>query len=636
MDYLIYFDIAALIVILTIGLQFLNKKTTIVTRQTEVFVILLVVAAFSTVFDIITVLLYPYSLNIPMWFNYLINELYLITFNATAAIYYLYVVISIRKNKPLTKMDEISIVVPISIDVILVILTPLTKQVFYFSESGAYMHGPLIYLLYLVALYYVGVSLTRTKLNSSILTRNQRRSVYFYTLSSLFAILFQMFYPQFLILEFVVSISVLLIYLSLENPTDYIDKQLEIYNRYAFNTIASIYFEKEEPFEAMGITVEGLQNVRQVFGVTGETILLKQIASFLSNKVGDKAFYLSNQEFTILDRMPKKRWDELIYSIHQRFDEPFFINGAEVTLSVYMGMIAYPHNVKRLEDINDYLEHSIEQAVSTHSWNPSYLTEKEIEPLRRKEQIKQILVHALRNNEFRVYYQPIYSVEKQCYTSAEALIRLYTEEYGFISPDEFIPVAEETGLMLEIGRYVYREVCRFMKEEKIWEKGIEYIDVNLSAVQCMQESLYEELLEIMNEFELPYTLINLEITETAAVLSSSTLKRNMENLMKHQMSFSLDDYGTGFSNMDHLINYPFHTIKLDKTMLWTAMTNIKAMMALKHTIAMIKDMDMNIVAEGVETKEQVDLLTELKCDFFQGYYYSKAVPDKEFVELLSK
>ena len=106
------------------------------------------------------------------------------------------------------------------------------------------MHGPLIYLLYLVALYYVGVSLTRTKLNSSILTRNQRRSVYFYTLSSLFAILFQMFYPQFLILEFVVSISVLLIYLSLENPTDYIDKQLEIYNRYAFNTIASIYFEK--------------------------------------------------------------------------------------------------------------------------------------------------------------------------------------------------------------------------------------------------------------------------------------------------------------------------------------------------------------------------------------------------------
>lgn len=245
-------------------------------------------------------------------------------------------------------------------------------------------------------------------------------------------------------------------------------------------------------------------------------------------------------------------------------------------------------------------------------------------------------MHALRNNEFRVYYQPIYSVEKQCYTSAEALIRLYTEEYGFISPDEFIPVAEETGLMLEIGRYVYREVCRFMKEEKIWEKGIEYIDVNLSAVQCMQESLYEELLEIMNEFELPYTMINLEITETAAVLSSSTLKRNMENLMKHQISFSLDDYGTGFSNMDHLINYPFHTIKLDKTMLWTAMTNIKAMMALKHTIAMIKDMDMNIVAEGVETKEQVDLLTELKCDFFQGYYYSKAVPDKEFVELLSK
>ena len=191
-------------------------------------------------------------------------------------------------------------------------------------------------------------------------------------------------------------------------------------------------------------------------------------------------------------------------------------------------------------------------------------------------------------------------------------------------------------MILEIGEYVFTQVCDFMAEEKLWEKGIEYIDVNLSVVQCMQEKLHERLIEIMDKYNLKYTYINLEITETAAIMSSETLQWNMERLMEKGIKFSLDDYGTGFSNTTNLINYKFHTIKIDKSMVWAAMEDEKAMCALKHTIAMVKDMDMELVAEGVENQEQANELARLGCDFFQGFHYSRPVPENDFCEKLLK
>ena len=173
-------------------------------------------------------------------------------------------------------------------------------------------------------------------------------------------------------------------------------------------------------------------------------------------------------------------------------------------------------------------------------------------------------------------------------------MRLSDEEYGVISPEEFIPLAEKNGMILEIGMYVFREVCSFIKTHRIWEYGIETIDVNLSVVQCMQEKLYETLLAIMDEYGLDYHYISLEITETAAIVSRETLEQNMHQLTSRGMRFFLDDYGTGFSNTATIIEYPFHTIKMDKTIVWSAMENTKAMHALKYSMAMIKAMQMNV------------------------------------------
>ena len=190
-------------------------------------------------------------------------------------------------------------------------------------------------------------------------------------------------------------------------------------------------------------------------------------------------------------------------------------------------------------------------------------------------------------------------------------------------------------MILDIGEYVFREVCRFATVEELTAYGLRSVDVNLSAVQCMQNQLHAKLTEIMDEFGVDYSFISLEITETAAVMSSDTLRLNMDALIDKGINFSLDDYGTGFSNMATIIEYPFHTIKIDKSLVWSAMDNQKSMLALKHSIHMVKDMNMELVAEGVETIEQINMLKDMGCDYFQGYYYSKPLPGKEFLQFLS-
>jgi EAL domain-containing protein (putative c-di-GMP-specific phosphodiesterase class I) len=151
----------------------------------------------------------------------------------------------------------------------------------------------------------------------------------------------------------------------------------------------------------------------------------------------------------------------------------------------------------------------------------------------------------------------------------------------------------------------------------------------------MQEKLHEQLLSIMDFYGLDYKYIELEVTETAAIASSDTLLKNMKTLMDRKMNFALDDYGMGYSNTSSILQYPFHTIKLDKSIVWAAMKNEKARKLLHHTIAMFKDMGIELVAEGVETAEMAKMLTNMQCDYLQGFLYSKPIKAQAFLELLS-
>lgn len=634
MKYIIHYDVAAMIILLTVLLHFENKRT-INTRFARFLKLLLGIAFLSAVLDLATSVTISYADSCPVWLNYVLNQALHLSFVTSTMVYCAYIINFTKEQKEIKWVDRVLIFLPICTVVALILTTGITNLAFYFDKAGRYHRGSLIWFVYGVSAFYTLIALLYTRHYKSRLTIAQKKMVLYFSVGTLLAVLIQVLYAELMIVHFMMAVICLLIYLSLENPEDYTEKRFGTFNYIAFVEIMKEYFNKNKKFQVLGLQVEGLQNVKETMGVTYNEIVLKEVAEYLMKAAGeDKVYYISEARFGILDQKKKEDWDKLIANIKTRFGSPFSINKLQLSLSAGMAMIAYPNNAEQLEEAIDILSFSLSKAVDSNSDDIIYDHKECLDEARRESKLVQVMKDALKNNSFMVYYQPIYSVKEQRYTSAEALIRLIDPELGFISPDEFITLAERRGLILEIGEFVFRQVCRFIKENRIWEKGIHCIDVNLSAVQCMQEHLYQQLIEIMDEYGLDYHYIHLEVTETAAVNSGEALHNNMKQLMSYGMKFSLDDYGTGYSNLSNLIKYPFYTIKLDKSMVWSAVESEKAMCALKHTISMIKEMNNVIVAEGVETKEQAQMLTEMGCDYFQGYYYSKPVNQEEFLSKL--
>ena len=639
MNYIIHYDVAALLITLIIIAQYYsNRRISLGVRK--VFVVMLMIAAGSNALDLITVYTIEHPQSIPLWLNYLVNMVYLLSFNCVPMLYYVYVREAIRPSERWSRWEYVKAFGMFAVDALLIFTTPITKGIFYFENGLYYKHGSWMAFLYVSAFYYMVSALIQTIRYQSKLTRSQRFVVVFYSVGTIVSIVFQLVCSGLLIVQFAISLALLLVYLSLANPEDFTDAQIGSFNRLAFSETISSYLRTEKDFEIMGVQIGGIGYLRSVIGLTNINGLMKMIADFLESISGRrrKVFYVEQNRFMILVEGSDAHWDMFREVLQRRFQRPFTFEGTDFSLDLAMTLLPNKEHqgISDAEDIIRMLECSLQEAEESGAEMIVISGEQLLEKGRRESEILHILREALRYQRFEVYYQPIYSVKKKCYCSAEALIRLRDETMGYISPEEFVPIAERHGLIIEMGTFVVREVCSFIAKKRLWERGIEYVDVNLSVVQCMQEDLHERLIAIMDEFHLPYHCINLEITETAAVLSSENLRGNMTKLMEKGVNFSLDDYGTGFSNTASIIEYPFHTIKLDKSMLWSATDSEKAMCALEHVIAMIKSMHMELICEGVETQSQATMLEHMGCDYFQGYYFSKPVNAEGFLDLLAR
>nr|MCR5287028.1 EAL domain-containing protein [Saccharofermentans sp.] len=318
-----------------------------------------------------------------------------------------------------------------------------------------------------------------------------------------------------------------------------------------------------------------------------------------------------------------------------RFERPWGKGEFSLVFPVQFGVIHIPEDVKTLDDVFMLIDTPFDGKVSVELdvKNAVYKYERGV-------LIERLIDKALKNRSFQVYYQPIWNSESGRFTSAEALCRLIDSEYGFIPPDEFIPVAERNGSILDIGQFVFEEVCRTYQEEQLASLGIEYVEVNLSVVQCLSKNLMKTFDETLKKYQLSAERINLEITESATTENMSVLYDTIDVLKNSKFSFSLDDYGTGYSNISYMYEMPFSIIKIDKSILWkaknpkTGEVEKNGHIYLENTIRMLKDMGYSVLLEGVETVEQKMLLEELGCHYFQGYYFSKPLQKQVFTDFL--
>lgn len=264
------------------------------------------------------------------------------------------------------------------------------------------------------------------------------------------------------------------------------------------------------------------------------------------------------------------------------------------------------------------------------------LTEQELEKEKRRRRISEIVKQSLQNGGFEVYYQPIYNVSTGTFTSAEALLRLHDPENEgrFISPGEFIPVAEQSSDIIEIGRFVLDSVCGILAGTELVSFGIQYIEVNLSVVECIQNGISDNITSKIKAHRVSPDAISYEITETASEIISSVGETNIRALHENGMKLALDDFGTGYSSIFRLSSLPFNLIKIDKSVVDAAVESEKGMKLLRNLLGMVNGMDKESVVEGVETEEMADRVMEAGAAHIQGYYYARPMDRTSFLRFI--
>lgn len=246
-----------------------------------------------------------------------------------------------------------------------------------------------------------------------------------------------------------------------------------------------------------------------------------------------------------------------------------------------------------------------------------------------------IIQQAMDDDRVEVFYQPIYGVQEKRFVAAEALVRIKNTDGSLLSPARFIPVAEANGSIKRLGEIVFAKTCDFLHRYDIVQMGMRCIDVNLSVEQCEQEHLAERYIQIMKEYGTDPSQINLEITETASIKTRKNMLKNMEKLIAYGVEFSLDDFGNGESNLNYIVDMPVKIVKFDYDMTQAYFQNNKARSVMNAAKEMIHDIGLKIVSEGVETKEQAEVLSS-SIDFLQGYYFAKPMPEHEFLAFIKE
>ncbi|MDP4088892.1 MAG: EAL domain-containing protein, partial [Bacillota bacterium] len=388
----------------------------------------------------------------------------------------------------------------------------------------------------------------------------------------------------------------------------------------------------------MYIDVDNFKNINDTLGHEYGDMLLKELSRRLDSikGEGDTIYRLGGDEFGILRtteegcRSIRDFSKEVLGAIMENFD----LSGKNVFISGSIGVALYPEEGDSSGLLMKNADMAMYKAKEKGKNRYELFDNNMYNTLEKKLRIEEILRDALSNSGFYLLYQPQYDILTRKVVGFEALLRLRQEKYGFISPGEFIPIAEESGLIIQIGEWVLREACR---KNVSWRKlGYEYesISVNISSVQIQSPGFVEMVEAVLKETGLPPKWLELEITESVLMQSIKYSIEVLNRLKDMGIRLSLDDFGTGYSSLNYLKMMPMNTLKMDKTFIDGICLNKKEEIIADAIVDMAHTMELTVIAEGVETEEQLNLLSKHSCDRVQGFLLNKPLTEEKAEELL--
>lgn len=514
-----------------------------------------------------------------------------------------------------------------------VVLTYLAPIDYYcdIEERIIYSYGPSTVVTYLFTFLFISSTLIINFRKRKYILARRRQAVTLWMITWIIAATVQLFNNHLLIVGYACALGVMIVYLMLENPGSYLVRDTGLFNQNAFIQHLRELFCEKQPFPMIVIVFQHIferQNDTQI----NERMFLN-VANYLNRLDGVYAFQHAEDEIVVLFR-EHPNIEHSAEELKNRLETGWEFDCGFVNPNwIYMRDCTIVNTPSDLLYLLRYARVHAEEFTDT---NILRLDKEVVEEMQREQRNEQVLLDALHNNRVEVYYQPIYSAKDKRFTSAEALVRLRDAEGNLIPPNDFIPLAESNGKIIQLGEMIFHQVCEFLHEHDLRQYGFKYIEVNLSTIQCSYDYLAADYIRIMKEFDIDPSMINLEITESASLKEKEILLGNMDLLRNYGIKFSLDDFGTGQSNLNYIIDMPVDIVKFDREMSNAYFNNNRARHVMDAAIQMIHGMELEIVSEGIETAEQYATMEDLGINYVQGYYFSKPLPKEQFIEFMQR
>lgn len=532
----------------------------------------------------------------------------------------------VNLNRYNSKQNAWILSIPIIISSLLILTSPLTGACFSITDAG-FVKGRFMYVLFACIFFYIAISVLAIIIHKNNFSEKRELfSALAFNALLLAGGVYVLFNQRSLVIDSFCLMALMVIYIFFENPDFYIEKRTGLFNSSALRDyIQEMRYKKQ--FLIFAFVIKNYQDVKEIYGVHNMDRGIRLISQHLKANYPDITFFYCKEGRFISVASAGTDSSRLCAELKERFTGPWTAKETELYLSIAFAKLTPDTEIKSVELSISSVISALNRAAKAEDGLCAVVCENDIKEYIKEIYVKKILELTVEENLVEVFLQPIVEAGNLRVIGAEALARIRDRDGNYISPADFIPIAERNGCINTLGEQIFDKTCKFIKENSLDSIGLSWINVNLSPVQFFMTDIANSYDEIIRKNGLDFNIIHLEITEEAMV-SQSLLLHQMESMKEKGFQFVLDDYGTGYSNLTRLQKCPFINIKIDMGLVWAYCKEPNLL--LPSMITSFKSMGFTVTAEGIETKEMAEAMIRLGCDYLQGNYFSRPMPMRDF------
>ena len=522
--------------------------------------------------------------------------------------------------------------VPCAFLAVLIISNCWNGLLFFFDSAGRYTKGPLYMIMYYVALGYVIVIALSSARYYKELGREKFKVIWEFIFIVGICVAVQACQGELLTTGFGIGLGITVLFLTINNPYSYMDNLTGAFDKQYFSRWMQEKLNEGKQMNVISVDMHHLKRINKIFGnSTGDKLLIRVAEELQEISGSAHVFRITGKRFLLLT-YSLAEYERSRDRIQKFFEQDFVVDGEQIRFPAVVCGILEAEKFEESDTLLSYIEYLVSLASDSEDGRLIQGDEKTMQGFWYEQEIERFLNTAIEQDLFEVYYQPVYPVCGTDFITLEALSRLRHPALGNVSPEVFIGIAEKNGQITRIGYLQFRRVCCFIKEHEELMTRIRNVKFNLSPSELLKHGYIRKLIDVICEYELPFSYFQFEITETVATEYCENLYQAVSDFLDAGIGLCLDDFGSGYANLNTILKLPFSSIKLDRSLLNGICEDSQIASFYQSIVSVLQGLGYDVIAEGVETEDEMRLLQDWGINMIQGYYFSRPVSGEEIVK----